>query len=82
MIWLGLFLLLVPLLSLPEILGDKEQLTSRCQIILNPNANQTERENLRQGLSSEEAAYIGGYCAGLQKDEGITNGTNGTLPVI
>ena len=82
MIWLELFLLLVPLLSFPEILGDKEQLTSRCQIILNPNANQTARENLRQGLSMEEAAYIIGYCAGLQMNEGITNATNGTLPVI
>jgi hypothetical protein len=82
MIWLGLFLLLMPLLSLPEFLEDKEQLTSRCHIILNPNANQTERENLRKGLSMEEAAYIIGYCAGLQMNEGTTNATNGTLPVI
>ena len=82
MISLGLFLLVVPLLSLHEFLEDKEQLASRCQIILNPNANQTERENLRQGLSMEEAAYIVGYCEGLETNEGITNATNGTLPVI
>ena len=64
------------------VLEDKEQLASRCHIILNPNANQTERENLRQGLSTEDAAYIVGYCAGLETNERITNATNGTLPVI
>ena len=55
MIWLALMLLLVPFLSLPEIVKDKEQLASRCNIILNPNANQTQRDYLRQGLSVEEA---------------------------
>jgi hypothetical protein len=76
-----LALLLVPLLSLPEILEDKELLASS-QIILNPNANQTEREILRLGLSMEEAAYIIGYCTGLEMDEGIANATDSTLPII
>ena len=49
MIWLVLMLLWVPFLSLSEILEDKEQLTSRCNVILNPNANQTQRDFLRQG---------------------------------
>jgi hypothetical protein len=82
MIWLALMLLLVPFLSLPEIVKDKEQLASRCNIILNPNANQTQRDYLRQGLSVEEAAYIAGYCAGLKINDGITNATNGTLPIM
>ena len=81
MIWLGL-LILVPRLSLSEILEDKEQVGSRCSIILNPNANQTQRDYLRQGLSVEEAAYIAGYCAGLKIDDGIANATNGTLPIM
>ena len=73
----------MPRLSLSEILEDKEQVASRCNIILNPNANQTQRDYLRQGLSVEEgSSYIAGYCAGLKINDGITNATNGTLPIM
>jgi hypothetical protein len=81
MIWIGLFLFLIPFLSLSEIMEDKDQLESRCTVILNPNGNQTQRDYLRQGLSVEEAAYIAGYCAGLKMNES-SNATNGTLSTM